>query len=722
MGIAQKMITISPSSWVLFLASWLVMNSISLAAAADPTLLCTEQGMTFSYPDPSGNAFVNLLKLTEYNTDPVLRFRNDNDTTISLCGTADKSAGTYTMLYSTCAGKAISLVQTGDNIIRRAVMEVQPNANAANEVLRWLNYTQYEIGCTYQRQYNKSAHAYSRVQLSPLSSPQFSVSMNGDNVYECSNETYEFVLVDALNGNPTMVSLMAYNQPNHYLYTNASGLALLVEVTATSPSELKEGATFKLEEDLFVEGSVSIRSAAIPEYFLCVQDGCTSGVKFEALNTSSTDPNVTSPAVFTLTNGPIYNPGMLVGVQTIITKKELTEQVTFQLTMDLYDSPSFANKAVAPNQVALNEPMYVAIDKTWNDTNLKMVVQDCWATDTAAFDSSNQYGFLNKGCGVDHTYATLLETTNTFRFKINSFVFIQLKSQVYLHCSLYVCEAGSSTDKCQQGCNSNRRKRRAVGESGPEETGRAISSQIKFVHKATCNSLTCPKNSECVENYPAFCRCEGDRVMDERTNQCTDTNLVEMKLPTQLFWVKEYGNKKSSEFTRLAAQFKKRLVDYLIKERRVQGVTGLEIKSAVKTGDFETFPDFGGFVTFRLVMSLESGTTISSVSSQLQSLLTEELTTRTDVQTAMQVEIVEVKIQASLATQKGADDFELTKLHKMIIVGISVFVIAVACFVVFTKRSQRKGANTIHIDQEFGATKVAGTKVVTTKENLAYIH
>lgn len=541
------------SQFIILSVAVVIASLISVTDADHhPELYCTESGMMFTYFNQTEHAYINLLKLEAIDSNGIPRFRKrlpvvPPSADISACATFEQFplSANLTITYNECAGDAISLVQEGDKIIRQAVVEVQPNLNALEPILRSLNYTCYKIRCEYTRQYN---------------------------------------------------------------------------VTNT-------------------------------------------------FNTS---------------------------VTASVVKVDESDDAEFDLAMDFYDTPSFTVKSSSPIQVDLNEPMYVAVQKTWNDTNLKMVVDDCWATDTAVSANSEfKYMFVKKGCGLDPTYMTLLENANQFHFKLNAFVFLRLKSQTYLHCSVYVCEIGSTDPKCNLGCSGGR-KRRAVEDVSNRERrettdvatsapalGAAISGQIRFLKKKTCSKLKCPSNSDCIENHPAYCRCRGNHVMNIYTESCTEDRLVQMNVPTKLTWVESYKDSKSAEFLNLAIVFEQKMLKYYVHENRVAGIAGLKIVTASQDTDA---------LYLSVLMALTESATSAIVSSQIQNLLvtkTTEAETRMQVNPNSNIHTVCIKYETAAATNEAPG---MGTEMNLILVAIVCLLVGLAAIVAFIrcKRNQDK--------------------------------
>jgi len=394
-----------------------------------------------------------------------------------------------------------------------------------------------------------------------------------------------------------------------------------------------------------------------------------------------------------------------VTVKATIVKVELAKTAAFDVSMDFYSTEQFVTKESTPLEVVLNQKMFVKIEKTWNDTNLKMVVNKCWATDTAADPYEYKYPFYAQaGCGSDPTFKLIKESQNTFEFEINAFVFVKLKSQSYLHCTLYVCDSTNVAGECGKCTGSRKRRsieqllsreRRAVNLASLE-MGRAVSSQIKYSAKPTCATLKCPSNSKCVENYPAFCRCTGNQVMNIHTKKCTDQNLVEMKVPTQLTWIDHYKSE-TSHFLRIAQLYEQKMIDYYVKEQRVSGIRGMKIMSAT--------PQDSGAVSFKVMMTLADETTMERVSQQIRDLLkykSEDVAAKTQVLPSTNIQILPVYIPV----QKQESN---TVVRDVVIGSVAVLIVLFVLLAFIIKRRDREETTKVVHVQGMDTVKVVPT-------------
>ncbi|KAM4744349.1 CUB and zona pellucida-like domain-containing protein 1 [Anableps anableps] len=148
---------------------------------------------------------------------------------------------------------------------------------------------------------------------------------------------------------------------------------------------------------------------------------------------------------------------------------------TFTYEFEFYQDSQF-QAMFSPNSYPLEfdigNRIYMQLDATSSVNNTEMFVESCRA---APYDNPNYhptYSIIENGCKVDPT-VQIHSTPNDrqFRFSMEAFKFIGLHDQVYISCTVMMCEAGNPNTRCSQGCinstmHNARRKREAVIESG----------------------------------------------------------------------------------------------------------------------------------------------------------------------------------------------------------------------------------------------------------------
>ncbi|XP_070763457.1 uncharacterized protein [Enoplosus armatus] len=128
-----------------------------------------------------------------------------------------------------------------------------------------------------------------------------------------------------------------------------------------------------------------------------------------------------------------------------------------------------------PLEYDIGSRIYMQIEATSSVNNTELFVESCRA---APYDNPNYrptYSIIENGCKVDSTvqvYSPAHE--NQFKFSMEAFKFIGLHDQVYISCSVLMCEAGEPNTRCSKGCmnstwpigHRHHRKREAVTETG----------------------------------------------------------------------------------------------------------------------------------------------------------------------------------------------------------------------------------------------------------------
>ncbi|XP_066274234.1 CUB and zona pellucida-like domain-containing protein 1 [Branchiostoma lanceolatum] len=134
---------------------------------------------------------------------------------------------------------------------------------------------------------------------------------------------------------------------------------------------------------------------------------------------------------------------------------QLFQSANFQLQIDTF-----------PYVVQLNQPLYVQVEVLTPDQDLQLFAENCMATPSSNILDPMSYTFISDGCPVDTTFLSLFSSSlKQKRFSINSFAFVKDYPEVYLHCTVMVCNATDPSSRCAQGCvpPSPRQKRTAVG-------------------------------------------------------------------------------------------------------------------------------------------------------------------------------------------------------------------------------------------------------------------
>ncbi|XP_075873583.1 uncharacterized protein LOC142882803 [Nelusetta ayraudi] len=143
---------------------------------------------------------------------------------------------------------------------------------------------------------------------------------------------------------------------------------------------------------------------------------------------------------------------------------------TFTYQSEFYPDSGF-HSMIDPSQYPLEfdvgNEIFMQIQATSSINNTRLFVESCRA---APYDIPNYtptYTIFENGCKVDPTIEIYPpEHNRQFRFSMEAFQFIGQHDQVYISCSVMMCEDGNPNTRCARGCQkSGRGKREAVSES-----------------------------------------------------------------------------------------------------------------------------------------------------------------------------------------------------------------------------------------------------------------
>ncbi|KAM7405641.1 hypothetical protein PAMP_000075 [Pampus punctatissimus] len=180
---------------------------------------------------------------------------------------------------------------------------------------------------------------------------------------------------------------------------------------------------------------------------------------------------------------------------------------TFTYQFEFYQSSQYKTM-MDPNSYPLEydvgSKIYMEIEATSTVNNTELFVESCWA---APYDNPNywpKYSIIENGCIMDNTVNIhSRDHQNQFKFCLEAFKFIGLHDQVYISCSVLMCEAGNPNTRCSMGCinstqsgghHHHRRRREAVIQSashfvsqGPLRLRRSAESPVNTVTNLNLN-------------------------------------------------------------------------------------------------------------------------------------------------------------------------------------------------------------------------------------------
>ncbi|XP_033972660.1 uncharacterized protein LOC117471634 [Trematomus bernacchii] len=141
---------------------------------------------------------------------------------------------------------------------------------------------------------------------------------------------------------------------------------------------------------------------------------------------------------------------------------------SFGYTFEIYNDNNFTSKVEAskyPVEVMLLDTMYMGIQAESELPSVTLFVESCKATPNTNPENVLSYDLVKNGCLKDETVVVYPSNQKTYNFEVQAFKFNGNYEQVYITCSVILCEPGTPYSRCAQGCLSDpsRRRRRSLG-------------------------------------------------------------------------------------------------------------------------------------------------------------------------------------------------------------------------------------------------------------------
>ncbi|XP_067322334.1 uromodulin-like 1 [Anolis sagrei] len=152
----------------------------------------------------------------------------------------------------------------------------------------------------------------------------------------------------------------------------------------------------------------------------------------------------------------------------LLTSTGYTSEGVYTIFEDLHGSGHFltemqlfiGNSPIPRNfSISASEDIMIEVGIQTEDTKLKVVVGECWATPTNNSMDQLSFPFIHASCPVPNAHTTMISNgiSNKAQFKLKIFSFVN-DSVVYLHCKIHVCVETPGTT-CKASCSGFRSQR-----------------------------------------------------------------------------------------------------------------------------------------------------------------------------------------------------------------------------------------------------------------------
>ncbi|XP_051779473.1 ZP domain-containing protein-like, partial [Erpetoichthys calabaricus] len=128
---------------------------------------------------------------------------------------------------------------------------------------------------------------------------------------------------------------------------------------------------------------------------------------------------------------------------------------TFTFLFEFYDSSDFTSiidPSEYPVKVELGQMLYIGISVKSSLENIKLFVDTCRSTPHDNPNDSIYYDIISNGCVIDDSVMIFPTNQTQFNFGVEAYSFIGGYPQVFITCSVILCDADSPDTRCSQDC------------------------------------------------------------------------------------------------------------------------------------------------------------------------------------------------------------------------------------------------------------------------------
>ncbi|XP_061924508.1 uncharacterized protein LOC133664695 [Entelurus aequoreus] len=164
-----------------------------------------------------------------------------------------------------------------------------------------------------------------------------------------------------------------------------------------------------------------------------------------------------------------------------------SELDSFSYSFDVYTDGNFTAK-VQPNaypvEVEFLQKIFLGIKADSELANVSFFVESCKATPDDNPDNAIFYDLIKEGCLKDESLKVQAVDSMTFHMEVEAFRFDGSNDQVYITCTVLICDTNNPFSRCAMGCHNEafRRRRRSVGVQSSIQS--LMQGPFQFVYEA----------------------------------------------------------------------------------------------------------------------------------------------------------------------------------------------------------------------------------------------
>ncbi|XP_077449135.1 uncharacterized protein LOC144068451 isoform X1 [Stigmatopora argus] len=135
---------------------------------------------------------------------------------------------------------------------------------------------------------------------------------------------------------------------------------------------------------------------------------------------------------------------------------------TFSYSFDVYSDGNFSSKvhpSAFPVQVEFLQNIYLGIRAESDLANVSLFLDSCKATPDENADNADFYDLIKEGCVKDPSLRAEMVDALLYHLEFQAFKF-EDSDQVYVTCSVFMCDVNDPFSRCAMGCLDKRFRRR----------------------------------------------------------------------------------------------------------------------------------------------------------------------------------------------------------------------------------------------------------------------